>query len=201
MCASNEATKATGGWISRAGERRCGGHLPDWSQPILSKVSHLFDARNSGADSRVFYFTICHLFDLSCRHIKSHLQKYRIQSERSNEQFIDFFEKHMRAEFHQFLTAYESSNDSVSELSKKKVEPLDSHQAPLLVVATEPVLISSASTQPGFDNGGDATRSDSTGSVTGAPPTDLEKLKAEFDSAYKESLDIKNSLTEFTGVL
>lgn len=130
------------------------------------------------------------------RHIKSHLQKYRIQSERSNEQFIEFFEKHMRAEFYQFLTAYESNNGA-SELSKKKAELLASHQEPLLVVATETVQLSSASTQSGLEStGGDVSSS--------ASAADLEsnhKLKADFDSAFKESLDIKRILAEFTGVV
>ena len=108
----------------------------------------------------------------------------------------------MRAEFYQFLTAYES-NGGASELSKK-AEPLGSHQEPLLVVATETVQLSSASTQSGLESiGGDVSRSVST-SASGAHSSDLEsnqKLKAEFDSAFKESLDIKRILAEFTGVV
>jgi hypothetical protein len=106
----------------------------------------------------------------------------------------------MRAEFYQFLAAYES-NDECPELPMK-FERLESRQEPLLVVATESVdIISSNPNQTGFDNARVSVDETSSHGETHSGDLDLNqrmKLKADFDSAFKESLEIKKSLAEIT---
>lgn len=129
------------------------------------------------------------------RHIKSHLQKYRIQSEKSNEQFIDFFEKHMRIEFYQFLAEYEKTSEVTSSLTGANPYHKWAIESASRFVIPENNDLDQTS------GATDASRSDETLSASSAQQiysNERKKLKAEFDNVYKESLGLKNALTEIT---
>jgi hypothetical protein len=53
------------------------------------------------------------------RHIKSHLQKYRIQSDRTRDQFLEFFDRHMRSEFYEYLSQCERGDDSLDKTDNR----------------------------------------------------------------------------------
>mmetsp|Transcript_23165 Transcript_23165/g.33963 ORF Transcript_23165/g.33963 Transcript_23165/m.33963 type:complete len:239 (-) Transcript_23165:360-1076(-) len=158
--------------------------------------------------------------DLTREHIKSHLQKYRIQTDRSREQFLEYFEKYMKQDFYHFLQQHgHDSSEGVSEIEssnlKSSSEPCDGQEllcsddtsAGKTSSCINPSKLASELKANEDVFNGDREYSPATlpnqlvkeHPVFSTPSTvedDIARLKAEFDEAHKEAAGIRKSLTD-----
>jgi hypothetical protein len=112
-------------------------------QLIIDLATLIFDIGLKTASPKIIMSLMPECSLLRSEHIKSHLQKYRIQHTRSQEEFLNFFNENILASF----LKYESENYSELSLQQSyKGDPTTSRAAEIILAKYTPVSYANPNT-------------------------------------------------------